>query len=363
MRKITLLTCIFIFTLCCNNLSADENTLKIGSISILTGEGSSFGVAAKNGLSMAVEDLNSKGGVLGKQISVDYQDDQGDPKNTISAFRQLTEISDIKFIIGPSFSRCAIPLIKLAENKKVIMISPSAGMAEFNESSKFLFNTWPHDYITSQKLADYVFSKGHRKVALVGAEEPWVKEQSKYFKGTFEKLGGQIAYLVEPLPGTTDLNTIALKISKTPGVDAFVSTTDGVIIGSLVAKALKQISFNIPKYSVTIDQAAIDASVGGFEGLEFPSSLTPSADFKARYESKFKVNIEIGADSAYDAMMMVARAISESNSLDTTRVAQELAKIKSYQGASGTLVSDGKRGFTKGFVMKKVMNGKQVDIG
>jgi branched-chain amino acid transport system substrate-binding protein len=242
------------------------------------------------------------------------------------------------------------------------MISPSLGMAKFNESSPFLFNTWPHDFITSEKLADYVFSKGHTSVALIGAEEPWVKEQTTSFQKRFESLGGKIAFLAEPLPGTTDLRTEALKLSKTPNVQAMVSTTDGVIVGSLVAKALKEISFKIPMYSVTLDEAAIAAAQGGFEGMEFVTFLTPSPDFRSKYEKTFNTTTDIGADSAYDGVMMLADAMSAAKSTDPVLVAQELAKIQEYQGASGLLRSDGKRGFSKDYALKKVVAGKQTAL-
>lgn len=339
-----------------------EEVIRIGSISILTGEGASWGTAAKNGLSMAVDEINDKGGILGKKIVVDYQDDQGDPKTTISVFRHLVDNVGVKFIIGPTWARCATPLIKEIDSKQIIVISPSVGMAEFNESSDFIFNTWPHDYISSQGLADFVYNKGHRNVALVGAEDPWVKEQTANFKKRFVELGGKIVFQTELLPGTTDLKTIALKLAKTKGVDSYVSTTDGIVIGSLVAKSLKQLAFDLPKYSVTIDQSAIDAAGGGFEGLEFPTSLTPTEGFKKRYEEKFKINPEIGADTAYDAMMMIAQSITEVDSINTVEISKNLLKVKTYQGESGYLKADGKGGFSKDFKMKKVVGGKQTDL-
>ncbi len=361
--KNTLTLFVLSIILLSTKIYANDEVIKIGSISILSGEGSSWGNAAKNGLQMAVEELNqNNSGLLGKKIEVDYQDDRGEAKGALSAFRHLTDAAKVKFIIGPSFSRCGIPLTKMADDKKIIMISPSIGMGEFNEASKYIFNTWPHDYITSEKLADYVYNKGHRNVALVGAEDPWVKEQTRFFTKRFEVLGGKIAFLTEPQPGTVDLKTEALKLSKTPNVDAFVSTTDGVTIGSLVAKSLKQISFNVPTFSVTLDQAAIDVAQGGFENMEFPSALTPTEEFKNKYEEKFKTEIEIGADSAYDAMMMLADAIEKTGSTDTTIVAAELAKVEEYQGVSGKLTADGKGGFVKGFKMMKVVNGKQVNF-
>jgi hypothetical protein len=110
------------------------------------------------------------------------------------------------------------------------MISPSFGIAEFNESSEFLFNTWQHDDISSAMLADYGFGKGHKRIALVGAEAPGVEEQIEAFRSRFVWLSGTILFQTEPLPGSADVRTDARRIHKTPGIEAVVSTTDGIIV-------------------------------------------------------------------------------------------------------------------------------------
>jgi branched-chain amino acid transport system substrate-binding protein len=359
--------CLIVAVICSlsvfSGLLAEPPTpIKIGAIFILSGEGSSWGVASKNGLELAVQDINKSGGILGRNIEVAYQDDQGDPKRTISAFKQLTEVENVDFIIGPTWSNLGLPLVKLAERTQTVIISPTLGVADFNEGSKYLFNTWPHDYLLSEKLAEHVFAKGFRSVALVGAEQVWVKEQTQAFKAKFQTLGGEIAYLTEPLPGTTDVRSDALKIIKNPKIDAMVSTTDGIIIGSLVAKSLKESNFKIPTFSITLDQTAIDASQGGFEGLEFLTCLTPTEDFQSRYETTYKTTIDIGADSAYDALMLLKQAIQVAGTLDSSIVAQRLAEIQSFEGASGVLTSDGKRGFTKDCKAKVVTAGKPQDL-
>src|SRR5262249_4216829 len=147
----------------------------------------------------------------------------------------------------------------------------------------------------------------------------------------------------------------------TPGVDAYVSTTDGVIIGSLVAKFMKELNVKLPMYSITLDQAAIDAAQGGFEGMHFLTSLTPSPEFKKLYEDRFHTPIDIGADSSYDVVMMIADAVRATKSTNPTVLAAELAKIKTYDGVSGKLTSDGKRGFTKPFALKVIVDGKPAD--
>jgi ABC-type branched-subunit amino acid transport system substrate-binding protein len=69
-----------------------------------------------------------------------------------------------------------------------------------------------------------------------------------------------------------------------------------------------------------------------------------------------------GADGAYDAVMIIAKAIKETKSLDTKVLAEYLVGIKEYKGVSGTLISDGKGGFEKDGVIMKVKNGKPVKL-
>lgn len=340
----------------------NSNTIKIGSIGILTGQGASWGVAAKNGMQMAIDDINAAGGINGKKLQGFYEDDQGDAQKSISAFQKLTDVDGISFIIGTTWSSTGIPLVKLANDKKVLMVSPSLGKPEFNEGSKYLFNTWPHDVILSANLADYVYQKGHRNVALIGAEELWVKDQTNAFKKRFEQLGGRVEVLVEPNPSDKDINTEALKIKNDKNIDAIISTTDGVLVGSLVAKRVKELGVFLPIYSITIDADAIKAADGAYEGMEYLTFLTPALDFKQKYEKRFGQATDIGADSAYDAVMLVANAMKETKSSDATVLANYLAGIREYKGVSGNLKSDSKRGFIKEYSVEKVVNGKSVDL-
>jgi len=345
-----------------NSPAAETGPIKIGSILILTGEGSSWGQASRNGIDMAIEKINAEGGVNGQKLEAVHQDDQGDSKTAVSDLTNLADAQGVKFIIGTNWSVTGLPLVDLANQKKVIIISPSLGSQKFNEGSKYLFNTWPHDYILSANLADYVYKKGHTKVALISAKDPWVLDQTKAFKDRFEKLGGTVEVLVEPLPGTTEVSSDATKIKATKGITAIVSTTDGVQVGSLIAKRLRELDVKLPIFSITVDQSAIDATHGAFEGMEFLTFLTPTPEFKSAYESRVGSPIDIGADTAYDAVMMLAQAMKETKSIDPTVVAQALAEIKEYNGASGHLVSDGKRAFTKDYATKKVVDGKPTGI-
>jgi len=333
--------------------------ITLGSILILSGEGASWGTASKNGIDLAIQDLNQKGGVLGRPLEADHQDDASDPKKSVTAFKMLRETKDIDVIIGTTWSHTGLPLIEMAEQSETLIVSPSLGMAEFNEGSDFLFNTWPHDAILSAELAELVHKRGIRKVAMIGAQQVWVKEQTTAFKERFEELGGEVVILVEPDPSDMTPYADASKIKQVADeCDAIVSTTDGVRVGGRVAVRLKELGVDLPIYSITIDQDTIDDTRGAYEGLEFLTSLTPTDTFKQRYETEFGTAIDIGAASAYDAVMMIAQAMEETGSTDPVVLKDYMGRIKTVKGVSGDLTADGKGGFTKPFTLMKVIDGK-----
>lgn len=340
-----------------------EEVIKIGSIGILTGNAADAGIASKNGIDMAIQKINSSGGIDGKRLTAVHEDSQADVKTAISAFKKLTEIDGIDIIIGTTWSNTGLALVELAKEKEILMISPSLGVAEFNEASKFIFTTIPHDFILSGELANYVYEKGHRKVAIIGAQQIWVKEQTNAFKKRFEELGGSITVLIEPNPEDTNVSTEALKIKESEDdIDAIISTTDGLFVGVRIAKKIKELGIELPIYSVIVTADIITAADGAYEGLEFLASFDPMSWFKSEYENRYGMPPDISSDSAYDAVMLIAQAMRATKSTDTRVLQEYLNEVKQHDGASGILIADGMGGFTKDFVIKKVVEGVAIDM-
>jgi len=338
------------------------STIPIGGIMILSGEGAVWGEASRNGMELAIKDINESGGVNGKQLRGIYEDDGSAPQKAVSAFYKLTGSDHAKFIIGPNWSNTGVAVAHLAEEAKVVMISPSLGVKEFNESSPYLFNTWQHDDILSAKLGDIVYAKGYRNVALFGANDVWVKVQTAAFKKRFEDLGGKVALVYEP---TVDINDERIEIQKVLAnktIDAVVMTTDGFGLTVMTARQLRELGSKLPLFNITVDKNILSNCGANCEGMIFPTSLTPTPAFEAKYGTAYDREVEIGADSAYDSVLMLAEAMRATKSEDPDKVKEYLAGIKMYEGVSGHLVSDGKRGFTKAYVLKRVENGIPVTI-
>jgi len=356
---VAIIIVIFIGRQKINNISINNEPIKIGSISILTGDGASWGEAAVNGIEMAIGEINATGGILERKLVHISEDDAGDPAKAVSAFRKLTTINRVDYIVGPTWSKQGLAIMDLVNDE--IIISPSLGKAEFNESSDYVFNTWMHDYILSEELAHYVYEKGYRNIAILGANDVWVKEQTNAVRETFTELGGTISYVYEPTTDIRDLRTALLKM-KNKNIDAIVVTTDGYGITALYGKQMAELGIEKSVYAITLDETVIGNCMGTCDGWEYVTALTPSDEFIKRYKNKYNRNVEIGADTAYDAVMMIAEAMEKTKSTDTEKIQKYLNNIEIYRGQSGNLVSDGKGAFTKDYKTFTIEGGKSVEI-
>ncbi|MEI6553239.1 MAG: ABC transporter substrate-binding protein [bacterium] len=342
-----------------NDLSK-VNEIKIGSILIESGDGASWGEAARNGMDLAIKEINDQGGLLGKKVVAIHEDDAGDPAKTVSAFRKLTETDGVKFIVGPSWAKNGEAVKDLISNQ--IVVSPSLGKADFNETSKYIFNTWPHDYILSEQLAVDVTTKGYKNVAILGANDVWVKEQTMAFKTKFEKLGGTVSFVYEPTTDQRDVRTDLLKLKEIKGLQAIIVTSDGYGMTSIFGKQMRDLGIKNPVFAITLDSTVIKNCEGSCDGWKYLTALTPKVDFVNKYKVAYNRNVEVGADSAYDAVMLIAKGITETKSLDTDKIQNYLNGIKTYDGQSGLLTSDGKGAFTKDFKTMVIKDGQSIEL-
>ncbi|MBA4374032.1 MAG: branched chain amino acid ABC transporter substrate-binding protein, partial [Thermodesulfovibrio sp.] len=110
----------------------DSNVIKIGVAGPMTGDQSRFGMDFRNGVSLAVDDWNAKGGLLGKKIELIIEDDQHDPKQAVSVANKIVN-SGAAGIIGHFNSSCSIPASDIYNRAGIPMISPGSTNPQLTE--------------------------------------------------------------------------------------------------------------------------------------------------------------------------------------------------------------------------------------
>ncbi len=102
------------------------NTIKIGVITSLTGSQAAFGQAHKNGYTIALEELNAKGGINGKKIELDYYDDQSKPDQAVQGVNKLVDQDRVPIILGSYSSESTRAIVPVVTAKQVPLIIPTA---------------------------------------------------------------------------------------------------------------------------------------------------------------------------------------------------------------------------------------------
>ncbi len=343
-----ILHAFFLFSLLfpLRSASADTHTLKMGVMLCLSGDCAEWGTNGFKGAQLAADELNRRGGILGRRVELVVQDSKDTiPSSSVTAFRALMLDPDIQYIVGPTWTVGGMPVAPLAAKRKdIVMMSPSVGVKEFNETASNLFNDWPHDEVATRALARYAAKKGWKKAAIFGSQDPFYMTQTRIFEEEFRVLGGNVAEKVEPLPDSRELKMEALRIKK--------SQPDFVIFtnyqADFIAKELHRAGFSTPMLAVQMEKDRVKAADGALEGVVFAMYDKPDKDFTKKFKARFQAEPGISADTAYDAVMLFASAIEKAKTTSTEKTVPILLGTKNFRGASGTFSID-----EKGAVDKK----------
>jgi len=177
----------------CTTTNNDE-TIKIGGILILTGTGSQTGTMELKGTNLAIEEINSEGEINGEKLEIVYEDNPDDePKTAVTALQKLLA-QDIKIILGATWTPSAKAIAPIACQEKTLMVSPSVGVADFNEECDYLFNLWPHDDVLSRKIGKHLYDQGYKNIAILGSNQAWEEVQANAVKEGYELAGGKVKH-------------------------------------------------------------------------------------------------------------------------------------------------------------------------
>lgn len=343
------------------NSAAEPESLKIGAMLCLSGECAEWGSNSLKGLQLAAKEINDQGGVLGKNIELLVQDSRDEsPSQAVSAYRQLTADSSVRFLVGTTWSVGGLPVAPIAKRGKVLLTSPSIGVREFNETSDNIFNVWPHDEIGTRLLANYAVKQGWKRAAIFSVQDPWAITQGTVFEEEVGKLGGSVTLKVEPLGETPSLKTEALSLINTKPDVIFMTNFNHM---ARAAKELRKLKYKGPILAILMDKSTLKAADGALEGAVFALYPEASKSFTETFRRTYGEKPGITADTAYDVLKLYAKSITEAGTTEVDAVKKIFASVRDYQGASGTISFDENGGVLKTPLLWRVkgMEYEQVD--
>lgn len=345
-----------------------DGTIKLGATFPLTGEVASYGQKAKRGIELAVQDINASGGVLGRKVEVDFQDDRNDKKEAVSILTQFATIDRVPVVFGSAGSSVTLAIAPVANRNEVVLMSPISSAASLStEGGPYFFRTVPADDLQAEVLAKWVHDSGARHVAVVYTNNSWGKPLAEGFEAQYTSLGGTVL-LAEGVPeSSTDFRTIIAKLKALDGLDAVVSPTYPKEGGNFVRQAI-ELGLDVPLFggdnwgSPEFRSIAANAA-NGVQYTAPSENVSPEYEaFAKRYEARYGEAPDVFGAYAYDAAMAVFKAMQACGSTEPDKVREALLSV-SFTGVSGD-ISFRPNGdvAARAFACKRIEDGRAINV-
>lgn len=356
-----------------------QNTIKIGMITDKVGPAKGYAEPVAQGAVYAVKELNAKGGLLGRQIELLVEDDQGKPDVSATAARKLVD-SGVAFILSVSLTPATQQAQSVTRESKTPHMTPSNSgdtLTTQVDNANF-WQTGPLGSTQISTLLSYARNKNYKRVALVTDNSDLGQLTNRFFKAELEKNNIQIVSEEVVPRGSTTADPQMQKV-RAANPDAMFMT--GVLTpeNALILRSYRQLGLKAPilgNYNMSIPVYSSIAR-GLLDGVVFVDAFDPAKAETKRFVESYKK--DTGTEPynlngyGYDGIMLVADAIKRAGSTDKDKIREAMQSTKAYKGVMGSVnaaygFTDGKRtGFdTNGMVVRVYegdAQGKVVHVG
>lgn len=327
--------------------SNNNDTIKIGLVTPLTGDCSQDGIEMKKAAEFALKEVNDAGGINGKKLELVTEDDKADPKEAAIVANKLAQDENIVGVVGHYTSSCSLAGAPIYNKAGVVEVSPASSAPSLSQAGDYTFRIVNSDLVQGALVANWAVSeKGFKKISIIYENSDYGLGNAKAFEDAAVENGATIVTKDSYLSGQTkDFTSILTNIKN--------SGSEVVFIGGLynecamILKQAKQIGVDIPLmgtdavYSLSLPKIAGDASenfllIGTFHeenNTEISKNFVKGyADYAGNTPGTYAAN-------AYDATRVVIEGIKNAGT-DRKAIRDYIAKIKDFPGVGGTITFD-----------------------
>lgn len=336
--------------------------INIAAIFSLTGQGGNANQSSVLGTRLAVDEINTRGGVLGRNLNLIFLDNMSTPIGSSMAANQAA-VAGVAGIIGAQWSSHSLAIAEVAQQNRIPMISNFSTHPKLTTIGEYIFRVCYTDTFQGKVMAKFAHNDLGAGTAIIFVDltSDYSLELSKIFRTHFESLGGTIVHeieyktknenfdrLIKPvitdkadvifLSGHEESGIIAHKL-QTAGVKAVLLGGDGwgdEIFLTLGGRFLKQ-GFFCTHWSESSDSKE-------------------ARDFIKKY--RHRSNFGTGAALAYDSVMVLAKAIEKAKTTEGKSVSRVLKAMESYKGVTGLIKFDSQGDPVKSAVIMEIRNGQ-----
>jgi len=337
--QISLTFVAIILTLTFFSCEEDKQEIKIGAILPMTGDAAKYGKWMSQGMQLAVDEINSKGGIIGKDIELVIDDSQTQPTAAVNAMNRLVNVENISFVLTTLTSVCNA-LIPIAEKNQIILFA-NATLPGLTDKGDFIFRNVTNLASDIPAMVRFlVNAKNKPRVGVIWRNDEFGLWGSSHFKELYEGFDGFVVSVAYN-PQINDFRTHILRLAESKPDFIYLL---GYSESGRIIKQAKELGQDWKFVGITTlgDPEVKKIAGEALDGAVFTEpAFSPDADianlkkYQKKYQARFGEKSEIWAATFYDAVKLVALAIKNAESVEPEAVKNELQKISGFDGVTG----------------------------
>ncbi|MGA2542001.1 MAG: ABC transporter substrate-binding protein [Verrucomicrobiota bacterium] len=346
--------------------SGGGDVIKVGEYASLTGQEASFGQMSHHGTELAMDELNARGGVLGKKLALLTEDNQSKQGESKTCADKLISRDGVIALLGEASSGRSLEAAPICQEEKIPMIAPSSVDPKVTETGNYIFRVCFISSFQAKVMAKFALGtlKLKNVAMLTDVGLPYSVGMAEYFKPAFLAGGGKIIAEQNYTRGSTDFRAqlTAIRAAKPEGIFVPGYYTEA----GLICRQAKELGMNVPIFGGDGWESAKLVEIGGeaVEGTFFSTHFSPKQksaavqEFTKKFTDRYKVEPDAMAALGYDSALLLADAIKRAGTTDGPKLREALAATKDFPGITGSITIDKDRNASKPAVILEVKGGK-----
>jgi branched-chain amino acid transport system substrate-binding protein len=341
----------------------EPETIKIGAILPLTGSAAEWGENQKEGMEIAIEEINESRGVNSKKLVLVVEDNKSESKSAINAFNKMIMTDKIPVIFTLQ-SSVSMSLAPIANKNKIVLIA-SAAHPDILKFGDYVFRCYP----TSRQLTEVLIKEamsqiGFKEVYILYINDDYGISMKEIFKQIFSENGGKVigedSFEKEQFSFRSQISKILSKKVKTLYIPGY-----GKALGKLL-KQLKEMKYSgkvisTQEVSYTDVLSIAGEAAEGIVYVDMPFDAKSEEknvhQFVKKFKEKYGREPILDALIGYDMTKMIAQVIQE-NGYSADKIKEGLLGVKEFKGILGNLKVLSSREIMYPLVLKTIKNGK-----
>ena len=342
------------------------DVIKVGEYASLTGKEASFGQMSHHGTELAIEEVNARGGVLGKKLKLLTEDNQSKQGESKTCVDKLISRDGVVAVLGEASSGRSLEAAPVCQEEKIPMIAPSSTDPKVTATGDYIFRVCFVSSFQAKVMAKFALQTLRLKnvALLTDVGLPYSVGLADAFKPVFVAGGGSIIAEQNYTSGGTDFRAqlTAIKAARPDGIYVPGYYTEA----GLICRQAKELGINAPIFGGDGWESMKLVEIGGpaVEGTYFsthfsPRQKTPAVEeFTKKFTAKYGAEPDSMAALGYDSAMLLADAIQRAGTTDGPKLRDALAGTKDFAGITGNITIDKDRNASKLAVVLEVKGGK-----